>query len=145
MARIIIALLLFNSVVWAKDVGQWGNSDPEIRQWYQALMMPDVPTASCCGEADAYWCDEVFSRTEPDPATNGPKVNNYCKITDPRPDEPLRRPHKDIGTEVQIPDFKMKWGPTDPQPKISTNPTGHSIVFLSATGYVYCFVYNGGV
>jgi len=27
--------------------------DPSIRQWYQALMQPDVPNASCCGEADA--------------------------------------------------------------------------------------------
>ena len=46
----------------ARDLGQWENSDPAIVEWYQSLMQPDVPTASCCGEADAYWCDDYFAR-----------------------------------------------------------------------------------
>lgn len=41
----------------ARDLGQWGAGDPQIREWYQALMQPDNPAASCCGEADAYWAD----------------------------------------------------------------------------------------
>jgi hypothetical protein len=28
-----------------------------VTAWYRKLMMPDAPTVSCCGEADAYWAD----------------------------------------------------------------------------------------
>ena len=41
----------------ARDLGQWETLNPEIREWYQALMQPDNPAVSCCGEADAYWAD----------------------------------------------------------------------------------------
>lgn len=110
----------------ARDLGQWENSDPAIRNWYQTLMQPDAPASSCCGESDAYWADEIHVR-------NG---KTYAVITDDRPDEPLKRPHIPIGTEVEIPDHKLKWD--------RGNPTGHSIVFLSKTGYVFCFVQGGG-
>ena len=83
----------------ARDLGQWENADPAIRQWYQSLMQPDAPHASCCGEADAYWADEIHVR-------NG---KTYVRITDDRPDEPLGRPHVDSGTEVEIPNHKLKW------------------------------------
>ena len=42
-----------------------------------SLMQPDVPNASCCGEADAYWADEYYTR--------GSK--SYAKITNDRPDD----------------------------------------------------------
>ena len=90
-------------------------------------MMPDVPTASCCGEADAYWCDDVHVRDG----------KTFCTITDDRDNTKLMRTPVPIGTEVEIPDKKLTWK--------DGNPTGHSIVFLSTAGYVYCFVQNGGV
>src|SRR3981189_1461964 len=131
MKRIILCLSLFGSCVFAgasaRDLGQWGGSDPAVRQWYQALMQPDVPNASCCGEADAYWGAEVHVR-------NG---KTYATITDDRADEPLKRPHVDIGTEIEIPNNKLKWE--------KGNPTGHGIVFLSRAGYVFCYVQPGGV
>jgi len=102
----------------ARDLGQWEAVDPEIREWYQALMQPDVPNASCCGEADAYWADEVHVRDG----------KTYAIITDDRPDEPRGRPHIDFGTEIEIPNNKLKWD--------KSNPTGHGIVFLSRKGYV---------
>jgi hypothetical protein len=105
----------------AADYGQWDRSNP-IVQWYQTLMQPDAPTASCCGEADAYWCDDVHVRDS----------KTFCKITDDRLDEPLKRPHRDVGEEVEIPNQKLKFD--------AGNPTGHYIVFLSRGGYVYCFV-----
>ena len=111
----------------ARDLGQWENVDPEIRAWYQKLMMPEVPTASCCGEADAYWCDDVHVRDG----------KTFCTITDDRDNTKLMRTPVPIGTEVEIPDKKLTWK--------DGNPTGHSIVFLSTAGYVYCFVQNGGV
>ena len=80
MERIILCLGIFSGLVAdvnARDLGQWGAVDPKIREWYQALMQPDVPNASCCGEADAYWADEVHVRDG----------KTYAVITDDRPDD----------------------------------------------------------
>lgn len=124
---IILYTIIFRvSGLNARDLGQWENTDPEIKRWYSGLMQPDNPSVSCCGEADAYWCDTWYVRE---------KVT-YCKITDTRDDKPLGRPHIEIGTEIMIPDYKLKWD--------RGNPTGHAIVFLSTAGYVWCFVQTGG-
>lgn len=124
---IALAIVLFSvRISPARDLGQWQNADPATVEWYKSLMQPDVPTASCCGEADAYWADEIHVRDG----------RTYAKITDDRPDEPRGRPHVDIGTEFLIPDNKLKWD--------SGNPTGHSVIFLSRAGYVFCFVQSGG-
>jgi hypothetical protein len=131
MKRIVLGLAFgcVIGVVNARDLGQWGaiNNDPAVREWYQALMQPDMPNASCCGEADAYFADEVHVRDG----------KTYATITDDRPDEPRRRPHIDIGTEIEIPNNKLKWD--------KSNPTGHGVVFLSRAGYVFCYVQPGGV
>jgi hypothetical protein len=129
MKSIVLFLGIFGCLsvpVNARDLGQWDAVDPAIREWYQALMQPDVPNASCCGEADAYWADEVHVR-------NG---KTYARVTDDRPDEPRGRPHIDVGTEIEIPNNKLKWD--------RSNPTGHGIVFLSRGGYVFCYVQPGG-
>jgi hypothetical protein len=60
-----------------------------------------------------------------------------CKITDDRPDEERGRPHREIGTEFEIPQNKLKYD--------RSNPTGHGVIFLSRGDYVYCFVAPGGV
>jgi hypothetical protein len=127
---IVLCLTIFGCLIaagHARDLGQWEAVDPQIRQWYQALMQPDVPTASCCGEADAYWADEVHVRDG----------KTYVVITDDRPDETLGRPHVALGTEIEVPNNKLKWD--------KSNPTGHGVVFLSRGGYVFCFVQPGGV
>jgi hypothetical protein len=113
--------------VKARDAGQWENGDPKVREWYKSLMQPDVPAASCCGEADAYWCDDISVRDG----------KTYCKITDDRPDAPLGRPHRAMGEEFEIPPNKLKWD--------KGNPTGHTVVFLRVDGGVWCFVQAGGV
>jgi hypothetical protein len=113
--------------VEARDLGQWQAGDPLVREWYQALMQPDNPAASCCGEADAYWADAF--------EVDGDKY--VAIITDPRPDEPLRRKHIDIGTRIVVPNHKLKYD--------QSNPTGHGIIFLSRGDYVYCYVAPGGV
>jgi hypothetical protein len=143
MKKTILALMLCASFpALARDDGQWTTENQRLRQWYQNLMQPDSSTASCCGEADAYWCDEL--ETEYDAEK---KAHNYCRITDERPDEPRHRRHIDIGTRFEIPNEKMKWNPNDPQSRegVDLNPTGHSIIFLSRGDYVYCFVPGGGV
>src|SRR5512139_3474964 len=125
MAAAILAIWCAPSL--ARDSGQWEDTDPEIRAWYQALRQPDSPQASCCGLADAYYCDKVWSKDD----------QSFCEITDTRDDEPLRRPHIDVGTVIPIPahKFQGKWG----------NPTGHNVVFLSYNRQVYCFVIGTGV
>jgi hypothetical protein len=117
---------LFVGGVKARDLGQWENGDPAVKEWYQSLMQPDNPSASCCGEADAYWCDGLHVRDG----------KTFCTITDDRPNEPLRRTPVALGTEILIPDHKLKYD--------RGNPTGHAIVFLSSGGLVYCFVNGSG-
>jgi hypothetical protein len=109
----------------ARDNGQWDKNDP-VTQSFETLMQPDNPTVSCCGEADAYYCDEIHVRDG----------KTYCDITDDRADEALGRHHVPIGTEIEIPDRKLKWD--------RGNPTGHAIVFLGWTNFVYCFVQGSG-
>ena len=115
------------SVASARDLGQWETVNPGVREWYQALMQPDNPAVSCCGEADAYWADEIHVRDG----------KTYATITDDRPDEPRNRPHVDIGTRIVVPNHKLKYD--------QSNPTGHGIIFLSRGDYVYCYVAPGGV
>lgn len=112
---------------WAHDEGQWSNSDPAVREWYRSLMQPDNPKSPCCGEADAYWADEVHVR----------EGKTFAVITDDRDDGPLRRPHIPNGTEIEIPNHKLKWD--------AGNPTGHNVLFMSYRGWVYCFVQGSGI
>lgn len=126
-ALMVLVSVLLCLPAHARDAGQWDNTDTETRAWYQSLMQPDVPTASCCGEADAYWCDDLHVRDG---------GHTFCKITDDRDDAPRGRPHLEVGTEFEIPLNKMKWD--------RGNPTGHAVIFLSRGGWVFCFVQGGG-
>lgn len=111
----------------ARDLGQWENTDPAIREWYEHLMMPDMPRISCCGEADSYYADSFETS----------KDGEYVAIiTDDRPDEPLKRKHVPVGTRIVIPNNKLNK---------DSNPTGHGIVFLSRGDYVFCYIAPGGV
>jgi hypothetical protein len=116
---IVVSLLAFMTVerVRAHD------EDRAHDAWYHSLMQPDNPTVPCCGLSDAYWCDLISINKD---------GKTFCAITDDRDDGPLGRPHVDIGTQIEIPDHKLKWD--------RGNPTGHAIVFLSYTRHVYCFV-----
>jgi hypothetical protein len=117
---------LFAGGALARDTGQWEKSDPAIRRWFETLTMPDIPTALCCAFSDAYWADEIHVRDG----------KSYVTVTDDRDDAPLGRPHIPNGTEVEVPNHKLKWD--------KGNPTGHGILFLSPTGFVYCYVQPGG-
>jgi hypothetical protein len=119
---ILIWAMIFASIAFAHD-----HEHPELDEWYATLRQPDFPLLSCCGEADAYWCDDYYSRDG----------KAYCRITDDR--VVPGRPSVPMGTEVFIPDYKLKFD--------RGNPTGHAVVFMSRHpyNYVYCFVQNGGV
>ena len=135
IAIAIVGVLLVALVpgTYARDLGQWENSDPAVREWYRNLKRPDFPQYSCCGQANAYWCDEIHVKHVPDG-----EANTYCTITDDRDDAPRKRPHVPVGTEIYIPSNKLKWD--------EGNPTGHSIIFLAVNGsVVVCFVQNWGI
>jgi hypothetical protein len=127
MLRIVIALALLSSSATARDLGQWETQSTNVRQWFQTLMQPDDPHLSCCGEADAYWAD-AFEVSE----------GKYVAIiTDDRADGPLRRPHRQVGERIVVPDNKIKWD--------AGNPTGHGVIFIGIGGQVFCYVTPGGV
>jgi hypothetical protein len=127
MRGIIFVLLLLASPAPARDFGQWENQPPHVRAWFQKLMQPDLPTISCCGEADAYWADSF--------EVDGDRY--VAIITDERPDGPLGRPHRESGQRIVVPNHKIKWD--------DGNPTGHGIIFIGMGGQVYCYVPPGGV
>jgi hypothetical protein len=107
---------------FSRDLGQWENADPKLREWYRSLMQPAHPLTPCCGEADAYFADKV--------EVEGDKV--FATVTDERPDEPLGRPHIPPGTRIEVPPWTMK--------NSQGNPTGHNVIFVHGSGQVLCFV-----
>lgn len=116
------------STAHARDLGQWGDQPPHIRQWFQKLMQPDNKHQSCCGEADAYEADsfEVEGDHYVAIVTNGAGDPAYGKPAIPN------------GTRIPVPNRKMKWD--------EGNPTGHGILFLQVgTRQVYCYITPGGV
>lgn len=135
------AILLIGIVASpARDLGQWNNTEPQIKHWYQGLMQPDTdPPISCCGEGDAYWADEAV-------VEDGGKIV-VAIITDDRDDAPLGRMHENIGARYVIPPNKITWK--------DGNPTGHVVLFLSyptlsttggqiGTRRVLCYVMGSG-
>ena len=128
-AVLVGALLLCASPVASRDLGQWAeNADPSTRAWYGRQMQPDYPNSSCCGEADAYWTDEFKIIAGADGVEHF-----FAIVTDDRDDGPLRRPHVDIGTPVEIPPHKFA------DPRKDPNPTDHGVVFLSSSRHVFCY------
>ena len=125
IAIVVAIVMLFSASLYPLFGHE--NDRPELDHWYSSLMQPDNPSVSCCGKADAYWCDTI----------NVKDGKTFCTITDDRPDAPLNRPPVPIGTEIEIPNHKLKWD--------RGNPTGHAVVFLSSSGSVFCFVQAGGV
>lgn len=136
-AAAIVAGPLGSLGAYARDLGQWQNNDPQISQWFRALMQPDTfPPISCCGEADAYWADKVEI---------GPQGEMIAVVTDDRDDRPLMRMHENIGSRYVVPPGKIT--------KKDGNPTGHVILFLGTATWlggqsqrpVLCYVMNTGV
>jgi hypothetical protein len=129
-----LAGVILTGAVHARDFGQWETMDPEIRAWYQNLRQPDSPAASCCGEADAYFCGNLHTKTD-----YLGHVHNFCTIDDDRDDATLRRSHIPNGTEIEVPNGKILH-------EGQGNPTGHGVLFISPSGQnVYCYAMPGGV
>jgi hypothetical protein len=123
MIRVLLILFLVCTPAIAKDLGQWQHQAPDISDYFKSLKQPDLTVSSCCGEADAYYADKTET---------GSDGELYAIITDTRPDEPLKRPHKDVGTKVLVPTYKMRKVPI-------FNPTEHTIIFLGRNNFVYCY------
>ena len=120
----LYSLIVFVAALIAFAAFAHDHDHPELDKWYAGLMQPDNPQTSCCGKADAYWCDDYFAKDG----------KAFCKITDDRVVE--GRPPVPVGTVIEIPPWKLKWD--------RGNPTGHAVVFLSSGGHVFCFVQASG-
>jgi hypothetical protein len=133
-------LLLGSTFIQARNLGQWVDTSPEIRQWFESLVQPDTAgkgDESCCGEADSYYADETRYW--------GDKI--VAVITDDRPDAPLKRLHEKVGTEYVVPANKI----IGQEQLAKGNPTGHVLIFLGRSAWktssprsVLCYVMNGG-
>ena len=91
----------------------------ELDHWYASVKQPDTGI-SCCGPSDAYFCDE---------GARGQQV--ICIINDDRDNAELNRLPVNNGTIIEIPQHKINKDP---------NPTGRAVVWLSPSGFVWCFV-----
>lgn len=120
---VVLAFSALVSIVRARDLGQWKYAAPDMTAYFATLMQPDNRQVSCCGEADAYWADRI----DTDEAGNLIAI-----ITDTRDDGPLQRPHVPVGTRIIVPPSKIRKKPIP-------NPTGHTLIFLSAALSVYCY------
>jgi hypothetical protein len=112
---VLLCLCLAATAALAHD-----HDNPDQDEWYRNLKMPDNPLVPCCDRADAYFADVIHTR-------NG---KTFVTITDDRPDAPLGRHHVPLGTEIEVPNAKLKWD--------AGNPTGHAVVFLNVNeGFRY--------
>jgi hypothetical protein len=124
---IALALTLLLSCCHASPVLAHDMAHPDQDEWYRSLKMPDNPRVPCCGTADAYWADVVHVR-------NG---KTFATITDDRDDEILGRHHVPLGTEIEVPNEKLKFD--------AGNPTGHAVIFLNVNNEALCFVQGAGI
>jgi hypothetical protein len=134
MRTIIAALLtLICSPAVALDHG-FDPNDP-VTQWFETLMMPDIPGARCCGAADAYKV-EILEEGEWD--GNGPdwvvsiKDGSAIKFPDGK-----SRAEVPNGLIIHVPAYKVT------KPKQS-NPTHNAWIFMSVNdghvGAIFCLV-----
>ncbi len=119
--------LLTFTLVAALAAADYGGAD--LSEYFRTLTQPDNPSASCCGEADAYYADDV------DTDALG---NMVAIITDTRPNGPRNRVPVPVGTRIVVPPSKLR------RPAIP-NPTDHTLIFLSANQTVYCYEPVGGL
>ena len=124
---VVVALGVRGS--YARDDGHWAERvGPEVAEWMGSLMQPDTVKNgtgySCCGEADAYWADDVHVATGHD----GEKFI-IARITDTRDDALLgNRQHENVGTEYVVPTNKI----VGFEQRLRGNPSGHTVIFLAA-------------
>lgn len=123
--RALILLALLAGPACAADL----YAAPDLSDYYRSLMMPDMPTISCCGAGDAWQ-----ARTETDDVGNLVAV-----ITDTRPDvrklpdgSTIVRRHIEPGTKYVIPPSKIRKRPIP-------NPTDKDIVFIGPANNVLCY------
>jgi hypothetical protein len=126
---VIIGLICLLTVASAKTTGT-KYLGPDENDYYESIMMPDNPKASCCGAADVYWADEQEV---------GPNGEIIAIVTDARPDtrtlpdgRQIDRYHVPVGTKIPIPASKIRKVPIP-------NPTGHTIIWLGVGSVVYCY------
>ena len=115
----LMVLVAAAPMALARDNGQWENSPPNVRRWFQGLRQPDNPRASCCGEADAYEAD-IFE-------VDG---GHYVVITDGKGEIPN-------WTKIPVPNNKIKWDEGIP-PVTASSSSASKDRFIATSSLAEC-------
>lgn len=152
MMRSILTLLLLLMLGQTAKAGDGWQGRPSVcdhipsgpraercHQWVQTAQRPDIPGASCCGEADAFMADDFEL---------GPNGELYAIITADYPDTALTT-FDNEGNAIPAPpnDFKVRRGMKIliPPDRLITRPedanrSGHGVVYLRpSNGEVLCY------
>lgn len=134
LARSIFALAIGLLTAWDDDST---GLDAGNRAWV-ARQRQKLSGVSCCGDADMYFADAI----KVIPGDGAGQL--FAVITDTRPDAPLNREHRDVGTMFEVPTARYNDARRDP------NLTGHGIIFIghdpaTLEAVVLCYFDNGGI
>lgn len=121
----------------------------KIQLWYKSAKMPTSGTygsypSSCCGEADAYWADQIDRVTDKGvfvtitdkrncattPQYQDDEEGNYYQTPSSPTDECIRNRVERDGQKIFIPNNKL-------DDRHQGNPTGHNVVFLGVGTTAY--------
>ncbi len=128
---ISIIVLIVNIVVLITLASAHDPDNRTLDPWYNSIKQPDG-TSSCCGVADAYFCNNVTVQNN----------RMFCTVTDKRDDKSRGRPHVPFGTVVHVPAEKLV---RDGEAR-KGNPTGQGVVWMRAGNYdptlfmVFCYL-----
>ena len=95
----------------------------QCQQWISTVKQPDT-RVSCCGDGDAYIADDFETKDG----------KFYAIITGEYPANADISYQIRKGTKILIPPNKLNRAAED-----GGNPSGHGVVFLSASGDVLCY------
>lgn len=113
-----------------------GPRSDRCHYWVQTVQRPDIPGASCCGEADAYIADWeiVGGKLIMTIAADYPPPTGYSDEEGNPVTPPPNTFQAKKGMRIEIPPEKMVTRVED------ANQSPHSVIFMSSTGVVYCAI-----
>lgn len=106
----------------------------QCQRWVSTAQRPDYRGASCCGEADAYLADEFEIKDGQLYAILSEDYPAPPPYTDENGETYPSSPTFSKGQRILIPPEKINRARED-----GGNPSGHGVVFMTASGVVLCW------
>lgn len=114
-----------------------GPRSDRCHYWVQTVQRPDIPGASCCGEADAYIADDfdvVDGKLFMTITTDYPPPQGYSDEEGNIVTPPPTTFQAKKGMRIEIPPDKMVTRPQD------ANQSPHGVIFMGSGGAVFCAI-----